>query len=111
MCGIAGFLTRTSLGPAAFGCVKGMARTLAHRGPDSEGTWVDLSAGVALGHRRLAIVDLTPAGNQPMISAHGRYVIVFNGEIYNFIDLRRELESICEQGALRFEGHSDTEVM
>jgi asparagine synthase (glutamine-hydrolysing) len=111
MCGITGFLTRTAAGPDAVACVTGMTRTLNHRGPDSEGTWVDHAAGVALGHRRLAVVDLSCAGNQPMISASGRYVIVFNGEIYNFLDLRRQLESVCGDGALGFDGHSDTEVM
>lgn len=108
MCGITGFLTRTA-SPAAGAWLKGMTRTLTHRGPDSEGTWCDLPAGIALGHRRLAIVDLSPAGHQPMRSATGRYVIVFNGEIYNFHDLRKELEDT--DAATRFRGHSDTEVM
>jgi len=88
-----------------------MTGTLAHRGPDSHGTWIDRSAGVALGHRRLAIVDLSPAGHQPMVSASGRYVIVFNGEIYNFLDLRKELESAPNNGSTHFNGHSDTEIM
>ena len=84
-----------------------MTRTLAHRGPDDEGMWYDLPAGIGLGHRRLAVVDLSPAGHQPMCSSTGRYVIVFNGEIYNFRDLRKELES----AVVPFRGHSDTEVM
>lgn len=104
MCGIAGFLNRTGAGPDALARVTAMTRTLAHRGPDHEGTWADHSAGIALGHRRLAVVDLSPAGNQPMESVTGRYVIVFNGEIYNSLDLRKELDSA-------FQGHSDTEVM
>lgn len=108
MCGITGFLARSAIGPDASVHVTAMTRTLSHRGPDSDGIWVDRSAGVALGHRRLAIVDLSPAGHQPMISASGRYVIVFNGEIYNFLDLRKELES---SGALVFKGHSDTEIV
>src|SRR5258708_34055802 len=91
MCGITGFLTRNAArGLDLAECVTGMTRTLAHRGPDSDGAWVDPSAGIALGHRRLSIIDLSPAGNQPMVSASGRYVIVFNGEIYNFLELRRE---------------------
>lgn len=112
MCGIAGFLhldstqTAEALGAAA----QAMARTLRHRGPDDEGVWVDSNAGIALAHRRLSILDLSPAGHQPMISENSRYVITYNGEIYNFLDLRRKLEH--EIGAkLRLRGGSDTEVM
>jgi asparagine synthase (glutamine-hydrolysing) len=68
-----------------------MADTLVHRGPDDAGTWVNARDGVALGFRRLAIIDLTPAGHQPMVSASGRYVIVFNGEVYNFASIREAL--------------------
>lgn len=109
MCGITGFLTRTALAPDAVAQVTAMTRTLAHRGPDSEGIWADRAAGVALGHRRLAILDLSPAGHQPMASASGRYVMAFNGEIYNFLDLRRDLER--SEAAPEFKGHSDTEIM
>src|SRR5262245_48819032 len=84
-----------------------MADALAHRGPDDRGVWADAAAGVGLGHRRLAIVDLTPEGHQPMASADGRYVLVFNGEIYNFRVLRAELEA----AGARFRGTGDTEVM
>jgi asparagine synthase (glutamine-hydrolysing) len=84
-----------------------MVNTLHHRGPDDVGTWADAEAGIALGHRRLSIVDLSPEGHQPMRSVCGRYVISFNGEIYNFQELRRELEGL----GYTFRGHSDTEVM
>jgi asparagine synthase (glutamine-hydrolysing) len=109
MCGIVGFWDNSQqfntdqLAPM----VQRMSDTLLHRGPDDGGTWVDAEAGIALGHRRLAIVDLSPEGHQPMVSADGRYVIVFNGEIYNFLELRRQLEQLGH----RFRGHSDTEVM
>ncbi|MGH7994515.1 MAG: asparagine synthase (glutamine-hydrolyzing), partial [Limisphaerales bacterium] len=85
----------------------GMASVLQHRGPDDEGAWADENASLALSHRRLAILDLTSEGHQPMHSADGRYVLVFNGEIYNFKSLRNELE----QHGHSFRGHSDTEVM
>lgn len=84
-----------------------MARTLRHRGPDDAGTWVDSDARLALGHRRLAVLDLSSQAHQPMCSACGRFVIVFNGEIYNFEELGRDLEQLGN----RFRGHSDTEVM
>lgn len=108
MCGIAGVLSsaggsREKIERAA----TAMADSLAHRGPDDYGVWSDADAGIALTHRRLSIVDLSPAGHQPMTSADGRFVITYNGEIYNFQELRRELEA---RGA-SFRGHSDTEVM
>ena len=84
-----------------------MIRPLTHRGPDGEGVWVDEAAGIALGFRRLAIIDLSPNGHQPMTSASGRFRLVFNGEIYNFCELRQQLE---EHGH-GFKGHSDTEVI
>jgi asparagine synthase (glutamine-hydrolysing) len=109
MCGLAGFVDRSGASDAGTlrAVVTRMADTLRHRGPDDAGAWVDVAAGIALGFRRLAIVDLSPAGRQPMLSAGGRYVLTFNGEIYNFAGLRKELE--C-RGAL-FRGHSDTEVL
>jgi asparagine synthase (glutamine-hydrolysing) len=108
MCGFAGILTASALGNAELtDRVQRMTCPLAHRGPDDGGVWVDERAGIAFGFRRLAILDLSPNGHQPMHSAGGRFVVVFNGEIYNFLDLRRELE---QQGC-RFRGHSDTEVI
>jgi len=84
-----------------------MAATLAHRGPDDADTWVDAAAGVGLGFRRLSILDLSPTGRQPMVSADGRYVIVFNGEMYNHASVRTELET----SGISFRGRSDTEVL
>jgi asparagine synthase (glutamine-hydrolysing) len=108
MCGITGFWklpleSQESLAQ----CGHTMNETLRHRGPDDGGVWVDHSAGIVLANRRLAVVDLSPAGHQPMISHSGRYMIAYNGEIYNFLDIRRELES----KGYSFAGHSDTEVL
>ena len=109
MCGITGFLLDKAdrMGGELQAAVAGMADSLAHRGPDDRGVWADETCGIAFGHRRLSIIDLSPFGHQPMISADGRFVIVFNGEIYNHRDLRQELAA---QGAV-FRGHSDTEVL
>lgn len=108
MCGIAGFLQRTAeVDEPLERLAQTMADTLTHRGPDDSGTWADSAAGIALGHRRLSIIDLSAAGHQPMLSANGRFVVSYNGEIYNHVDLRKELES---QGSV-FRGHSDTEVI
>lgn len=112
MCGIAGMLDIRRAMPEEDlqAAVNGMARALAHRGPDDSGIWVDAAAGVALAHRRLSILDLSLAGHQPMTSASGRYVIVFNGEIYNYLELREELKREIH-GGLPLRGHSDTEVL
>lgn len=108
MCGIAGFLEPDSErnGPELDALVTRMLETIVHRGPDHGQAWVDPMAGVALGNRRLAINDLSPSGAQPMHSRGGRYVLVLNGEIYNFRELRKELEA-----RQSFQGHSDTEVL
>jgi asparagine synthase (glutamine-hydrolysing) len=84
-----------------------MTQTLSHRGPDDSGVWLSEQAGIAFGQRRLAIIDLSPRGHQPMVSANARYTITFNGEIYNFRELRAELE----RRGVKFRGHSDTEVI
>src|SRR5690606_16516939 len=92
--------------PDATEVIKRMTDALRHRGPDGEGFWLDPEAGSALGHHRLAILDLSPAGAQPMVSPSGRYVMTYNGEIYNWRELRTQEEGY---GA-RWRGHSDTEV-
>ncbi|MCC6861488.1 MAG: asparagine synthase (glutamine-hydrolyzing) [Bryobacterales bacterium] len=109
MCGLAGYLdsSRRSGSERLREVAASMSETLRHRGPDDAGVWVDAEAGIALGHRRLSILDLSPEGHQPMISADGGLVAVLNGEIYNFQELRKELEALGH----RFRGRSDTEVM
>lgn len=109
MCGIAGALHLNETRPAdELTCVaRIMGNAISHRGPDGSGEWVDPNAGISLAHRRLSIIDLSTAGRQPMTSADGRHVLVFNGEIYNFRDLRSELE----QAGTMFRGNSDTEVL
>ncbi len=109
MCGIAGFLDPSGdlAGPAMAAIATAMADRLRHRGPDDAGVWVDQQAGIALSHRRLAIVDLSTAGHQPMLSPCRRYVVSYNGEIYNHQDLRRDLEA----GGTVFKGHADTETL
>jgi asparagine synthase (glutamine-hydrolysing) len=104
MCGITGFWQskRTQAQPAEI--LRDMATTLSHRGPDDSGIFHD-DCGIGLGFRRLSVIDLSPQGHQPMISASGRYVMVFNGEVYNFEEIRAEL------GTHVWRGHSDTEVM
>lgn len=138
MCGLTGFWQRNnfSIGYAQATAEK-MANCLAHRGPDDSGVWLDEHAGIALAHRRLSILDLSPSGHQPMVSASGRYVIAFNGEIYNHLSLREALEkstfstnSLAEdsqstgqfadrgvdappsgRGGYGWRGHSDTETL
>src|SRR5262245_32353640 len=108
MCGITGiFTTQSWRVDELTRSVQKMAEQIVHRGPDDAGTWVEADAGIALGFRRLSILDLSEHGHQPMLSASGRYVLVFNGEVYNHLELRRELE----QAGCRFRGHSDTETV
>ncbi len=102
MCGIVGFI-----GSFAAELLVEANRLQSHRGPDAEGVWQDVDAGIGLAHRRLSILDLSPAGSQPMVSEDGTVVLVFNGEIYNFRELRAELEA----SGHRFRGQSDTEVL
>src|SRR5690349_6441801 len=104
MCGIAGTLN-TDGSPVSATTVRKMTDAVAHRGPDGEGCFVD--GGVGLGHRRLAIIDLSPAGHQPMMTPDGRYVLTYNGEVYNFQELRLELEAAGHQ----FRSRTDSEVV
>ena len=110
MCGIAGFFGAGSLWQAgqAADNLKKMTLAIAHRGPDAFGHWQDEEGYIALGHRRLSIVDLSDFGAQPMTSHNGRYVISFNGEIYNFLELKDEIETKHQP---KWRGHSDTEVV
>lgn len=124
MCGLTGCWQSGSFSAErATATLDVMATAIAHRGPDDSGIWFDADAGIGLAHRRLSILDLSPAGHQPMSSASGRYVLVFNGEIYNHLELRWELErnhpqpltpnpsSTEGRGAYPWRGHSDTETL
>jgi len=109
MCGLSGFIdvcqgrnTETLMK-----VIHSMNDSIILRGPDDDGVWVDETTGIALGHRRLSIIDRSTLGHQPMVSECGRYVFVYNGEVYNFKELRTELEA----GGRKFRGHSDTEVI
>ena len=108
MCGIAGFVAASSIaGSDRETIAQRMAASLSHRGPDDQGIWRDDEAGAALVHRRLSIIDLSPAGHQPMVSAGGRFVVSYNGEVYGYQPLAAELAA----SGHKFRGHSDTEVM
>ncbi len=109
MCGIAGCydLARQTSADELRAQAAQMIAPLRHRGPDEEGVWADSHAGIALGHRRLSILDLSSAGSQPMHSSCGRYVLAYNGEIYNY----QELRALLEADGASFRGHSDTEVL
>jgi len=107
MCSISGILSATGWSDLVESALTSMQSALRHRGPDDAGLWVEASAGVGLAHTRLAILDLSPAGHQPMATSDSRYHIVFNGEIYNFRELRAGLE---KEGVV-FKSHADTEVL
>jgi asparagine synthase (glutamine-hydrolysing) len=117
MCGLVGFLGGAVGADEGDMLLRSISDKIIHRGPDDAGVWWDSEQRIGLGHRRLSIVDLSPAGHQPMSSARGRYVIAFNGEIYNHLDLREELEKIqlslpiVKRGGLEWRGHSDTETL
>lgn len=111
MCGLCGFIDikhQLEVSQQAAVLTR-MTDQISHRGPDDAGYWQDPEYGVGLGHRRLSILDLSPEGHQPMSSAEGRYVIAFNGEIYNYLEIREKLER--QQVAPSWRGHSDTEIM
>jgi asparagine synthase (glutamine-hydrolysing) len=108
MCGIAGFVGASNIGGGNVdGAAEAMAASLSHRGPDDQGVWIDTAAGTALVHRRLSIIDLSPAGHQPMISADERFVISYNGEVYSYQPIAVEFAA----RGYKFRGHSDTEVI
>jgi asparagine synthase (glutamine-hydrolysing) len=110
MCGVTGFFRRAGgLTPDAHEQLDRMTACLVHRGPDAAGTWLDPEHGIALGHRRLSILELSAAGSQPMTSHSGRYVLVINGEIYNHLEIRKALA--VDGGEPAWRGHSDTETL
>mgnify|MGYP006109295529 FL=1 len=107
MCGISGFYNNSKL---TFDyAIEKMNIAISHRGPDSKGVWQDKNSGIVLGHQRLSILDLSPAGIQPMQSSSGRYVLTYNGEIYNHLEIRKQLIKISSK--LNWRGSSDTETL
>ena len=109
MCGIAGLLIGLNRNPDLEAIAHRMGAAISHRGPDAAGVWSDALLGVALAHQRLSVIDLSSAGHQPMTSASGRFVIAFNGEIYNHLELRLQLEATGMAPTWR--GHADTETL
>ena len=107
MCGINGFYSN-SLSTYSNIIVE-MNSAISHRGPDSSGTWFDKNSGIVLGHQRLSIIDVSSSGNQPMQSYSGRYILTYNGEIYNFLEIRKELE--MNNTNIKWRGNSDTEIL
>ena len=111
MCGFTGFLMSEAGNINEMEeVVSSMNSTLTHRGPDDKGLWIDNDEGIALGHRRLSILDLSAAGHQPMHSLSDRFTMVFNGEIYNHLEIRKELES-SKANIFHWKGHSDSETL
>ena len=111
MCGIVGFLQSEIFTSSkdTQQCLQSMTDSIIYRGPDSQGFWYDLDDQIALGHRRLAILDLSESGHQPMLSNDDRYVMAFNGEIYNHLEIRQEIENSIP--TIIWKGHSDTETL
>ena len=111
MCGIAGFID-CFLPNEEFlkSCGERMAKSIEHRGPDDSGVWIDKTFGICLAHKRLSIIDLSVSGHQPMISRSGRYVVVFNGEIYNHLEIRKEIDKYTNS-LMSWNGSSDTETL
>ena len=107
MCGINGFYSR-SLSPFD-NVVEKMNLAISHRGPDSNGTWSDKDSGIVLGHQRLSIIDLSLAGHQPMRSSSGRFILTYNGEVYNHLEIRKEIEN--KNSYIKWRGNSDTEIL
>ena len=107
MCGITGFVAKVNDMQST---IDSMRLSLSHRGPDSSGSWIDESYGIALGHQRLAIQDLSSAGNQPMQSSSKELTLIFNGEIYNHFEIREKLQNV-NKTKINWNGHSDTETI
>ena len=109
MCGICGFMVNNNDHQVNLNIVKKMSNQLRHRGPDNQNIWSDQDSGIYFGHTRLSILDLSITGNQPMESFYGRFVLIFNGEIYNHLILRKEIEKINND--INWRGTSDTETL
>ena len=108
MCGIAGLISQVPINSQKIDSFENVLRSFDHRGPDYSDTWIDNSSNIILGHNRLSIIDLSASGHQPMSSMSGKLKIVFNGEIYNFQNLKKKLDSVKE---IRWKGSSDTEIL
>ena len=107
MCGICGFYSKNSLN--FNNTILNMNSAISHRGPDSSGFWQDNDSGIVLGHQRLSIIDLSKAANQPMMSSSGRFVLTYNGEIYNYLEIREELQRLNSN--IKWKSSSDTETL
>ena len=114
MCGITGFISNKHLNNNSMqSIIENMTASLNHRGPDDTGFWYDLDSQIAFGHKRLSILDLSRAGHQPMVSSNKKFIIVFNGEIYNHLDLRKEVKDYLNSKNIKilWNGSSDTETL